>query len=103
MVLVLPDGTIIHTVPKLEDIEVPETKPVNTEKFKEDITEELLLYPNPVSDMLYLSKDKDYAVYSTMGRLLLKGSGPAINMNNLPDGIYFIFIENVSYKVLKRE
>ena len=103
-VLVLPDGTIIHELTKLDEIEIPVIiEPEITEVIKADKTEKLLLYPNPVSNMLFLPKEKDYTVYSSLGTLLLQGRGTSIPMNNLPNGLYFIKIDNVSYKILKRD
>lgn len=95
-VLVLPDGTIIHEIPS-------NSEPVGIDDLKEAKTEKLLLYPNPVSNRLYLTKENDFTVYSSLGKLMLQGRGASIPMNNLPNGLYFIKIDNVSYKILKRD
>lgn len=73
---------------------------VTTEILK--IDEALTLYPNPVSEKLYWSTEKEYAVYSTLGTLMMKGKGTEIFMNGLPDGLYLIRIDNRSYKILKQ-
>ena len=103
-VSVLADGTIIYEVAEIKEIIIPETKPVDTlnPAFSRKIdTEPLVLFPNPVTDKLFLSGDKEYTVYSFMGTLLMKGKGIEINMNDLPDGLYIIIIDNNSYKIIK--
>ena len=114
-IMVLPDGTIIYNVAKLDEVVIPELNPADTlvpekpveteiiEVNKADEAEKLLLYPNPVSNKLLLSKNKEYAVYSSIGILMLKGSGTEIPMRNLPNGLYIIIMDNESYKVLKRD
>jgi hypothetical protein len=112
---VLPDGTIIYDVAKLAEVVIPELNPADTlvpekplkteiiEVNKADEAERLLLYPNPVSHKLFLSEIQDYEVYSSSGILMFKGSGNEITMQNLPNGLYIIIIDNESYKVLKRD
>ena len=60
-----------------------------------------ILYPNPFSDILFLSNVKNYVVYSLEGRILMRGYGTKILMENFPNGVYFILIDNYSYKVIK--
>ena len=50
-----------------------------------------------------MSKDKDYIVYLSIVRMLKSGTGTEISMKNLPNGLYFIKIDNVSYKILKND
>ena len=73
---------------------------VTTEILEMD--EALTLYPNPVSEKLYWSTEKEYAVYSNLGTLMMKGKGTEVFMNWLPDGLYLIKIDNRSYKILKQ-
>ena len=95
-ILVLPDQSIITVV-------IEPDQGVISGIIRVDKTEKLLLYPNPVSSKLFLSENKDFTVYSSMGIFMLKGTGSEINMKNLPNGLYFIIIDNVPYKVLKRD
>jgi hypothetical protein len=92
--LVLPGESLITIV-------IEPDQSVISEITEVDNAEKILLYPNPVSNKLFLSEHKDFAVYSSMGILMLNGAGTEINMKNLPDGLYFILIDNLSYKVLK--
>jgi hypothetical protein len=92
----LPDEGVITVYLESDPTATPEIHAV-------DKAEKLLLYPNPVSDRLFLSVEKDYTVYSVKGILVLKGTGTEIIMRNLPEGLYLIRIDNVSYKVLKRD
>jgi hypothetical protein len=60
--------------------------------------EKLLLYPNPVSDVMHISSSSDelqYALYSILGKPLRQGILPpyqsvTINMSGLPCGIYML-------------
>jgi hypothetical protein len=89
--VVFPNGSIPTTTHEVREVHEAEK------------AERLLLYPNPVSDRLFLPLEKDYAVYSVKGNLVLSGTGTEIPMNNLPEGLYLIRIDNVSYKVFKRD
>ena len=76
---------------------------VNNEITKNDTEKELKLYPNPVSHKLFLSEEKDYSVYSSMGVFMFNGKGTEVTMTNLPNGLYIIIVDNASYKVLKMD
>lgn len=94
--LLKPDGTIIHDgVYAVPDI--PSALSGNT-YHKEDI---LRLFPNPVSDILFMSEKRNYTVFSAMGRMMLQGNDKRIVMTGLPNGMYIIMIDNVGYKIQK--
>jgi len=96
---IIPDGgeITINIIPDEARITVTNNlSKINT-------TEKLLLFPNPVTNNLFLSKYKEYVVYSSMGRVVMEGSGSEIPMVNLPKGLYLVVIDNVSYKILKGE
>jgi hypothetical protein len=97
-VRVYPDGVINHELATLEEINNAQP---NTGNKQNKWVEKLMLYPNPVSDRLFLPEEKQYSVYSSMGILEYKGMGKEISMGDLPDGLYIIVIENISYKILK--
>lgn len=65
----------------------------------------LKIYPNPVRHKLYLNNPGNnrlpYQVFSPAGLMLLNGIGQEVDMSNLKSGIYFIKIQNRSYKVVK--
>lgn len=79
---------------------IPE-EPDNTGTGRTGVKDELVLYPNPVTDRLFLSGDKEYTVFSSHGILLYEGSGSEIQASSWDQGVYFIVIENVTYKILK--
>ncbi len=49
------------------------------------------IFPNPVNDMIFTNVTSDFAVYSTVGQLLLTQTHTnRINVHNLPKGTYVI-------------
>jgi len=84
-ILILPDGT------------------TSSEITIADKPKELPLFPNPVSYKLFLSEVKEFSMHSTMGIRMMNGKGSEINMTHLPNVLYIIVIDNLSYKVLKRD
>ena len=63
----------------------------------EENTMSLRVYPNPVSNTLYISNNADftYSMYNNMGQEVAKGNAQGsqrINVNELPKGIYFLRI-----------
>lgn len=51
-----------------------------------------LVYPNPVTDILYLKENEDvyFKVYNQYGLLVLSGQGSQINVSKLSEGLYFL-------------
>jgi endoglucanase Acf2 len=68
---------------------------------------ELLLYPNPVSDILRIENVdegamiKIYNITGDMVRVLILRNG-AISLTDLSRGIYFVKVDNVTAKIVKR-
>jgi len=51
----------------------------------------LKVFPNPVSDQLYTNRLSDYAIYSTVGKLMARfGKTQMLNVSQLPAGTYVI-------------
>jgi hypothetical protein len=96
---VVPNGNEITI--HIEPDEAINIEAVNLSKTHS--IEKLFLYPNPVSSTLFLTKYKEYKVCSTLGKVLMTGSGSEIYMKDLPRGLYFIIIDNKVYKVLKSD
>jgi len=56
---------------------------------------ELLIYPNPVSDILNITQEIDIKVYDMVGNLIIfKEKTTQIDMTNLPSGIYNLNINH---------
>jgi hypothetical protein len=61
----------------------------------EEMSGELLIYPNPVSDILNITQEIDIKVYDMVGNLIIfKEKTTQIDMTNLPSGIYNL---NINY------
>ena len=57
----------------------------------DETTEELNLYPNPSTEMVYMNKVTDVAIYNANGELIkVLRQVDKINVSNLPAGTYFI-------------
>ena len=57
-------------------------------------TTELIIYPNPVKDILTITVPQqqinNFAIYSSLGQLVQTFTTPQINVENLKPGLYFI-------------
>jgi hypothetical protein len=71
----------------------------------------VVAFPNPMNDILYLRSSENhhgatYKVFDNAGRSVLSGviSGKLqpIEMIELPTGLYFVVLENQSFKVIKQ-
>jgi len=69
---------------------------------------EAVIYPNPVSDILYIKSDniQQVEIYDLTGRLLIKENTSSINVNNLKPGIYIVKVTTAdgvtTHKVSKK-
>ena len=70
------------------------------------ITNNLLLYPNPVDDKLFiqgLQKETKVSIYNILGKLVLsKTTSSEIDVNNLKTGIYFIKVTDIEGQLVRR-
>ncbi len=73
--------------------------------------ETILMYPNPTFDYVYLKGletkvFKNVVILDSLGRVVqtIKNvqSGEPINIQNLSSGIYFVVIDGLSYKLIKK-
>jgi hypothetical protein len=53
-------------------------------------SESRLVYPNPVSDVLFFGIETDYQILTIDGRIIAGGSGEYFDVSDLDDGIYLI-------------
>lgn len=89
---------------------LPIDKPVETLKEKPVIEPFFIAYPNPVSDVLYLSssvKLTEVSLFSLDGKLVKSqdvSKGPFLNLENIAKGLYLLIAKNAEFlptKILK--
>ena len=71
------------------------------------MSRELLIYPNPVIDILNSTQEIDVKVYDMIGNLIIsKEKTTKIDMTNLSKGIYNLNIiynnKNITNKIIKQ-
>ena len=71
------------------------------------MTSELLIYPNPVSDILNITQEIDVKLYDMIGNLIIfKEKTTKIDMTNLPSGVYNLNItynnKNINNRIIKQ-
>jgi len=78
------------------------------ERYENDITRGVLIYPNPTAGILHIKglEGRKTLLYDSFGRLVLRLRSNNIDIQHLPKGVYFIRIFNedggvYSQKVLK--
>jgi len=68
--------------------------------------ERLKVFPNPVTNILYIntleSKDINIQLFNSMGEMLMETSDKTIHFSKYPSGMYFLRVDNVVYKLIKR-
>lgn len=61
------------------------------------------VYPNPVDDQLTVSVNSDYKIVNVFGQTVMSGSDShSIDVSTLSTGVYFISIEGITRKFVKR-
>ena len=74
--------------------------------FSCQIKNEIIVYPNPTSDFLYIKINediKDLKVLNTLGESIYNlAPSERIDVSNLERGMYFIEINNQTFKFLKK-
>ena len=69
------------------------------------------VFPNPASDQISIEANEylmgnEFAIYNSIGKSVRKGSitskKTVVNLNDLPNGIYILSINNQIYKVIKQ-
>jgi hypothetical protein len=69
-------------------------KSLSTKKTTEKL-DKYLVYPNPVSDVLYIngSEQENFKIFNQIGTLILSGNGSEIDVSNLNTGMYIFISE----------
>jgi len=73
---------------------------INVDKIKEPV--KLIIYPNPVDDILHINSFQEIEVFSLMGQLLKKEYNNKIVVKDLSPGIYLIKAGSTVKKFIKR-
>ena len=87
---------------ELDNVKVENSTVLNNNVLLENITTQV--YPNPASNVLNISGINDhfrYDILNVMGRKVLSGVGSSINVDALPNGLYFLSNEKVTIKFIK--
>lgn len=69
-----------------------------------DISQNLpVVYPNPTTGIVYIENvvKTDIKVYNQLGELLLQSNDNKVDLSDYNSGIYFIYIENKVFKIIK--
>jgi len=82
----------------LATLSVPETPPS---------TDNLHLYPNPISNILYINLENtptppEVKIYSLQGVLVLQTNGNQIDVSSLPAGFYVANVNGINRKIIKQ-
>lgn len=96
-------------------ISIPEIKKITFNKDASSITDnnasqdnKILIYPNPAADYIYVANIESEAqilLFSIEGKLLIKSpikASEALNISNIPAGIYLIKVNNQTVKLIKQ-
>ncbi|ANQ52806.1 T9SS type A sorting domain-containing protein [Flammeovirga sp. MY04] len=62
----------------------------------------LKVYPNPVKNVLHISEKSNYKLFNLIGIVLAEGNGDQIDVSNLNSGVYILYINETSYKIIKQ-
>jgi hypothetical protein len=66
-------------------------------------TDDLYIYPNPVSDDLYFSKPCDFRLYSLQGQLLMESRNVTrSNLSKFKPGMYLVRTDEQSFLLVKK-
>jgi hypothetical protein len=73
-----------------------------TRILEQEPFDNILISPNPVLNVLQFSDYCSYELYDILGNVLKKDKGTTIDMANLPNGIYFIRVnQKITLKLVK--
>jgi len=70
--------------------------------ISETRTAENLIFPNPVSTLLFFGKETEYQIESIEGRVLAIGKGEFFNAESMPPGIYIVRFSDEVQRFVKK-
>lgn len=70
------------------------------------IINDILVYPNPSSDFIYINKNNEAInseklIYNSIGKVVYRGSENIIILSHLASGVYILRVENQIIKIIK--
>lgn len=99
----IPDANFYYGLTKLEGI-ILNIIPSSSSAVREpSLQHSLVVYPNPVSDVLYMknlpNKQVEYSIFNVLGQRLVSGtSSGSISVSELGEGLYFLHIKSENYR-----
>jgi hypothetical protein len=64
--------------------------------------EPISFFPTLVVDKITLSRESDYTVVDAYGNQIANGKGVEIDLINLKEGLYFLYVDNREEKFVKK-
>ncbi|MDA3879543.1 MAG: chitobiase/beta-hexosaminidase C-terminal domain-containing protein [Prolixibacteraceae bacterium] len=102
--LTISTTTMVRTVathPAIEDSKIKTHTFIFPHNIVRTNDSELKLYPNPVSNILRLSEEKEYRIFSSTGEYISSGKSSEVKMSDFPNGLYIVLIDNEFHKIIK--
>lgn len=102
--LVNPNAGYYRSYFLIDDISLSDV--TGTDEY---FTDDIKIYPNPVSNYLYIQnalnhRHTEVKIYNQLGQMVLKtnirGAGGKVNLTNLSNGVYFYIAGNKSGKIM---
>jgi len=92
-----PDNEYGYGIPDFSQYQITNIAP-------DDEIEVVNFYPNPVENYIYTTKNTDYKIFTTDGKLVLSGkiTDKKIDISTFNDGIYYFLMDKVYYKIIKK-
>ncbi|MBX9850426.1 MAG: T9SS type A sorting domain-containing protein [Cytophagaceae bacterium] len=70
-------------------------------EFVSDLTP-VDFYPKRVTDKIYLSREAEFELLDAYGNVVRKGNQKEINMSDLTTGVYYLNVDNKTFKLFKK-
>lgn len=97
MVRPLKDGVAMASSNQL-NVAIPRCTVLGIDTQRKEI---LSIYPNPVTDLVYLNSKTEWSLINSSGQVLETGIGNVVKMTDRTAGLYFIKIKSNVMKVIK--
>lgn len=68
-----------------------------------NVKTDLAIYPNPTKGLIHFSKNIEFEIFDFLGNRIQVGNSNYANLSSHSSGLYFIRINDLTYKVTKKE